>query len=115
MNTYSRFGYLQPKTMFLCGMRRAEIKSLVQETVFAPEKYTIQEDGRHVAEKSFPYDVGEFVYFDKAANLCTLLLQVVKAVFSVNKDGHVLVITAYPTNVSIKFPYCQTEYIILNQ
>ena len=96
-------------------MSRAKIKSLVQETVFAPEKYTIEKDGTHVAEKSFPYDVGEFVYYDKANNLCTLLLQVVKVVFLVKKDGDVLVITAYPTNVSIKFPYCQTENIILNQ
>ena len=101
--------------MFLCGMCKAEIKSLVQETVFAPKKYTIEEDGTHVAEKSFPYNVGEFVYYDNADNLCSLLLQVVKVVFLVNKDGDVLVNTAYPTNVSIKFRYCQTEYRILNQ
>ena len=96
-------------------MCKAEIKSLVQETVFAPKKYTIEEDGTHVAEKSFPYNVGEFVYYDNAGNLCSLLLQVVKVVFSVNKDGDVRVTTAYPTNVSIKFRYCQTEYRILNQ
>ncbi|CAH3155151.1 unnamed protein product, partial [Porites lobata] len=102
LNNHDRFGYLQPKTMFLCGMCKAEIKSLVQETVFAPKKYTIEEDGTHVAEKSFLYNVGEFVYYDNADNLCSLLLQVVKVVFLVNKDGDVLVITAYPTNVSIK-------------
>ena len=101
--------------MFLCGMSRVEVESLVQETVFAPEEYAIEKDGTHVAKKSFPYDVGEFVEFDKVGNLCTRLLQVVKVVFKVNKHGDVLVITAYPTNVSIKFPYCQTEYRILNQ
>ena len=101
--------------MFLCGMSRAEVESLVQQTVFAPEEYTIEKDGTHVAKKSFPYDVGEFVEFDKVGNLCTRLLQVVKVVFKVNRHGDVLVITAYPTNVSIKFPYCQAEYRILNQ
>ena len=101
--------------MFLCGMSRVEVESLVQETVFAPEEYAIEKDGTHVAKKSFPYDVGEFVEFDKVGNLCTRLLQVVKVVFKVNRHGDVLVITAYPTNVSIKFPYCQTEYRILNQ
>ena len=101
--------------MFCYGMSRTKIKSLVHETVFAPEKYTIEKDGTHVAEKSFPFDVGEFVYYDKADKRCTLLLQVVKVVFLVNNDGDVLVITAYPTNVSMKFPYCQREYIILNQ
>lgn len=101
--------------MFLCGMSRAEVESLVQQTVFAPEEYTIENDGTHVAKKSFPYDVGEFVEFDKVGNLCTRLLQVVKVVFKVNRHGDVLVITAYPTNVSIKFPYCEAEYRILNQ
>ena len=101
--------------MFLCGMSRLEVESLVQETVFAPEEYAIEKDGTHVAKKSFPYDVGEFVEFDKVGNLCTRLLQVVKVVFEVNRHGDVLVITAYPTNVSIKFPYCQAEYRILNQ
>lgn len=101
--------------MFLCGMSRVEVESLVQETVFAPEEYAIEKDGTHVAKKSFPYDVGEFVEFDKVGNLCTRLLQVVKVVFKVNRHGDVLVITAYPTNVSIKFPYCQAEYRILNQ
>ena len=101
--------------MFLCGMSRVEVESLVQETVFAPEEYNIEKDGTHVAKKSFPYDVGEFVEFDKVGNLCTRLLQVVKVVFKVNRDGDVLVITAYPTNVSIKFPYCQAEYRILDQ
>lgn len=101
--------------MFLCGMSRVEVESLVQETVFAPEEYAIEKDGTHVAKKSFPYDVGEFVEFDKVGNLCTRLLQVVQVVFKVNRHGDVLVITAYPTNVSIKFPYCQAEYRILNQ
>ena len=101
--------------MFLCGMSRVEVESLVQETVFAPEEYAIEKDGTHVARKSFPYDVGEFVEFDKVGNLCTRLLQVVEVVFKVNRHGDVLVITAYPTNVSIKFPYCQAEYRILNQ
>lgn len=96
-------------------MSRVEVESLVQETVFAPEEYAIEKDGTHVAKKSFPYDVGEFVEFDKVGNLCTRLLQVVKVVFKVNRHGDVLVITAYPTNVSIKFPYCQAEYRILNQ
>ena len=96
-------------------MSRVEVESLVQETVFAPEEYNIEKDGTHVAKKAFPYDVGEFVEFDKVGNLCTRLLQVVKVVFKVNRDGDVLVITAYPTNVSIKFPYCQAEYRILNQ
>lgn len=86
-------------------MSRTKIKSLVHETVFDPEKYTIEKDGTHVAEKSFPFDVGAFVYNDKADNRCTLLLQMVKVVFTVNNDGDVLVITAYPTNVSVKFPY----------
>ena len=84
-------------------MSRLEVESLVQETVFAPEEYAIEKDGTHVAKKSFPYDVGEFVEFDKVGNLCTRLLQVVKVVFKVNRHGDVLVITAYPTNVSIKF------------
>ena len=101
--------------MFLCGMSRVEVESLVQETVFAPEEYAIEKDGTHVARKSFPYDVGEFVEFDRVGNLCTRLLQVVEVVFKVNRHGDVLVITAYPTNVSIKFPYCQAEYRILNQ
>ena len=96
-------------------MSRVEVESLVQETIFAPEEYTIEKDRTHVAKKSFPYDVGEFVEFDKVGNLCTRLLQVVEVVFKVNRHGDVLVITAYPTNVSIKFPYCQAEYRILNQ
>ena len=115
LNNHDRFGYQSIKTMFCYGMSRTKIKSLVHETVFDPTKYTIEKDGTHVAEKSFPFDVGAFVYYDKADNPCTLLLRVVKVVFSVNNDGDVVVITAYPTNVSIKFRYCQTEYRILNQ
>lgn len=85
-------------------MRRTEVKELVRETLFAPEDHFIEPDERtHCALKSYPYDVGEFVQFDDVGNLITRLLRVVKVVFEVKEHGHFLVVSAYPTHVSMKF------------
>ena len=90
--------------MFLCGMRRTEVKELVRETLFAPDDHFIERDGlRHCALKSYPYNVGEFVQFDDVGNLITRLLRVVKVVFQFNEHWDFLVISAYPTHVSMKF------------
>ena len=83
--------------MFLCGMLKDEILYIVQKTILCPDVHTIERGGTHVAKKTFPYDVGEFVEFDQADKLCTRLLNVVKVVFTKNKHGNVRVITAYPT------------------
>ena len=92
--------------MFLRGMLKDEIVSLVEETILCPDEPTTKRGRRkHVAKKTFPNDVGEFVEFDLADKLCTRLLNVVKVVFTKNKHGNIRVITAYPTKVSIKFPY----------
>ena len=65
--------------MFLCGTSKAhEVVSIVQETLLCPDKHIIGTGGKHVAKKTFPYDVGEFVEFDEAGNLCTRLLNIVK-------------------------------------
>ena len=95
-NKHNVFGN-QPKTMFLCGMLKDEILYLVQETILSPDVHTIERGGTHVAKKTFPYEVGEFVEFDLANKLCTRLLNVVKVVFTENKHGNIRVITAYPT------------------
>ena len=87
----------QPKTMFLCGMLKDEILYIVQQTILCPDVHTIERGGTHVAKKTFPYDVGEFVEFDQADKLCTRLLNVVKVVFTKNKRGNIRVITAYST------------------
>ena len=103
-NKHNAFGN-QPQTMFLCGMLKDEILYIIQKTILCPDVHTIERGGTHVAKKTFPYDVGEFVEFDQADKLCTRLLNVVKVVFTKNKHGNIRVITAYPTKVSIKFPY----------
>lgn len=95
-NKHNAFGN-QPKTMFLCGMLKDEILYIVQQTILCPDVHTIERGGTHVAKKTFPYDVGEFVEFDQADKLCTRLLNVVKVVFTKNKHGNIRVITAYPT------------------
>ena len=95
-NKHNAFGN-QPKTMFLCGMLKDEILYIVQQTILCPDVHTIERGGKHVAKKTFPYDVGEFVEFDQADKLCTRLLNVVKVVFTKNKHGNIRVITAYPT------------------
>lgn len=90
--------------MFLCGMSRIEVKELVRSTLFDPDDHIIEPDGlTHCALKLYPYDVGEFVQFDDVGNLITRLLQVVKVVFRVNELGDFVVLTAYPTHVSMKF------------
>ena len=96
INKHNVFGN-QPQTMFLCGMLKDEILYIVQKTILCPDVHTIERGGTHVAKKTFPYDVGEFVEFDQADKLCTRLLNVVKVVFTKNKHGNVRVITAYPT------------------
>lgn len=83
--------------MFLCGMLKFEILKIVQKTILCPDQHTVEKGGAHVAKKIFPYDVGEFVEFDQADNLCTRLLNVVKVVYTKNKHGDIRVITAYPT------------------
>lgn len=85
-------------------MPRAEVRRLVWETLFTPDDHIIERDGlTHCALKLYPYDVGEFVQFDDVGNLITRLLQVVKVVFQVNEHGDFVVISAYPTHVSMKF------------
>ena len=92
--------------MFLRGMLKDEIVSIVEETILCPDEPTTKRGRRkHVAKKTFPNDVGEFVEFDQADELCSRLLNVVKVVFTKTKHGEIRVITAYPTKVSIKFPY----------
>ena len=92
--------------MFLRGMLKDEIVSIVEETILCPDEPTTKRGRRkHVAKKTFPNDVGEFVEFDLADKLCSRLLNVVKVVFTKNKHGNIRVITAYPSKVSIKFPY----------
>ena len=92
--------------MFLRGMLKDEIVSIVEQTILCPDEPTTKRGRRkHVAKKTFPNDVGEFVEFDQADNLCSRLLNVVKVVFTKTKHGEICVITAYPTEVSIKFPY----------
>ena len=84
--------------MFLRGMLKDEIVSIVEETILCPDEPTTKRGRRkHVAKKTFPNDVGEFVEFDQADNLCTRLLNVVKVVFTKTKHGEIRVITAYPT------------------
>ena len=95
-NKHNVFGN-QPQTMFLCGMLKDEILYIVEQTILWPDVHTIERGGTHVAKKTFPYDVGEFVEFDQADKLCTRLLNVVKVVFTKNKHGNIRVITAYPT------------------
>ena len=96
INKHNVFGN-QPKTMFLCGMLKDEILYIIQKTILCPDVHTIERGGTHVAKKTFPYHVGEFVEFDQADKLCTRLLNVVKVVFTKNKHGNIRVITAYPT------------------
>ena len=96
----------QPKTMFLRGMLKDDIVSIVEETILCPDEPTTKRGrGKYVAKKTFPNDVGEFVEFDQEGSLCKRSLNVVKVVFTKNKYGQIRVITAYPTKVSIKFPY----------
>ena len=96
----------QPKTMFLRGMLKDDIVSIVEETILCPDEPTTKRGrGKYVAKKTFPNDVGEFVEFDQEGSLCKRSLNVVKVVFTKNKYGQFRVITAYPTKVSIKFPY----------
>ena len=97
-NKHNVFGMRnQPKTMFLCGMLKDEILYIVQKTILYPDAHTIERGGTHVAKKTFPYHVGEFVEFDQEEKLCTRLLNAVKVVFTKNKHGNIRVNTAYPT------------------
>lgn len=68
INQHHVFGN-QPKTMFLCRMVKDEILYIVQQTILCPDVHTIERGGTHVAKKTFPYDVGEFVEFDQADKL----------------------------------------------
>ena len=88
----------QPKTMFLRGMLKDEIVSIVEETILCPdEPATKRGRGKHVARKTFPNDVGEFVEFDQEGSLSKRSLNVVKVVFTKTKHGNIRVITAYPS------------------
>ncbi|CAH3155034.1 unnamed protein product [Porites evermanni] len=75
-NNHNAFGN-QPKTMFLRGMLKDEILSIVKEKILCPDEPTTKRGRRkHVAKKTFPNNVGEFVEFDQADNLCTRLLNI---------------------------------------
>lgn len=103
-NKHNAFGN-QPKTMFLCGMLKDEILYIVQKTILSPDVHTIERGGTHVAKKTFPYDVGEFVEFDQADKLCTRLLNVVKVVFKKTSMETSALLQHIQQCVSIKFPY----------
>ena len=84
--------------MFLRGMLKDEIVSIVEETILCPdEPATKRGRGKYVARKTFPTDVGEFVEFDQDSSLSKRSLNVVKVVFTKTKHGNIRVITAYPS------------------
>lgn len=87
--------------MFHRGFSKHKVLNLIKETILHPDQSFTQKDGRIVAIKMYPGEVGEIVQFEKKRQLYTRLLKTIKVVFEpAGYDGKINVITAYPLFVN---------------
>lgn len=81
--------------MFLRGITKDTVLTLIKKTLKRPQKKYRQWDGRRVVLRTYKEPVGELVVIEEGG-LSTTLIYTLKVVYTRERSGDIYIVTAYP-------------------